>query len=176
MMMLLIAPTTFKMLEYFGDIVVYKGNKLEDKILRVFTGEWTHTALRINRGSAQSLNYLGKTKHNLDNPKIDYHEYIILRHKEITEVKQRMLRRLNKTCNSNYDLKLLLQIAFKKMLGGQPDSENMFHKGKSNCSSRIAQMYDVTGLEVNPYIHFSQMEPHHFIDNPNFKIVGEWKR
>lgn len=161
---------------FFGDVVVYLGNNLESKILKPFTGDFTHSALRLNRNTAQSLDLCGKMKHNLNTPRDCYNQYIILRHKKMDQKKQRDLSRLNRKTNSNYDLQLIFQIGLKKLFGNQPDKQNMYHPGKSHCGSRIAHMYEIVGLETNPYIHFSQTEPIHFLNSPNFKIIGEWKR
>ena len=161
---------------FFGDVVIYKGNCLESKILKPFIGEFTHSALRLNRGTAQSLDIWGIMKHDLNKPDDCYNEYIILRHKEIVQRTQKDLSRLNRKTNSNYDLQLIFQIALKKILGNQPDRKNMYHPGKSHCSSRIAHMYEIVGLEINPYIHFSQIEPKHFLDSLKFKVIEEWKK
>lgn len=160
----------------FGDVVIYKGHMLEDKILNLFIGEWTHAALRTYKGTAISHNIWGKTKHNLNIPKKDYNEYLILRHKEITPYKQNRLKRLNRYCNSDYDLQLIFQIATKKIFKEEPDRKNMYHKGKSTCTSRIAHMYRLAGLHINEDIHFSQIEPFHFLDSKYFDVIYEWQR
>lgn len=161
--------------DFFGDVVVYKGNDLESRLLRIFTGDITHSAMRTKRNVAESLNLWGPVKHNLVHPKECYDEYIILRHKEITPEHRKNLRRLHLQTNSKYDLKLIFDIMVRKLQEYIPNKIDMSHEGKSDCSSRIAMMYHVLDLEINRDVHYSQIEPHHFLDSPYFEKIGEWK-
>lgn len=162
--------------DYFGDVIIYKGNGIESKILKPFTGEWTHTALRINRGTAQSLDFWGKLKHDLYSPNKIYDEYIILRHKDINKGNQKSLSRLNRMTKSEYDLKLLFNLAFRKIMGYESNQKDISNPDKSNCSTRVSHMFDILELRINWNIHYSQIEPHHFLESQHFEQVGEWKR
>ena len=89
---------------------------------------------------------------------------------------QRNLKRLNSETSSSYDLKLLFKLAKRKLQGHIPNNLDFSHYGRSNCSSRIAQMFNVLDLEINRDVHFSQIEPSHFVDSSYFDLVGEWKK
>lgn len=165
------------MRNFFGDVVVYKGNSLEAKILKIFTGEFTHSALRINEDYAESLDWFGHLEHNLKKPKKHYLEYVILRHKEMTPEIQRNLERFrNSQTFESYDLKLLFKLAKRKLQGYIPNKLNFSNYGKTNCSSELAEVFDVFDLKINRDIHYSQIEPHHFVDSRYFDVVGDWKR
>jgi hypothetical protein len=52
----------------------------------------------------------------------------------------------------------------------------MGEKNLFTCSSRIAMIYGMAGIEIIPRIHFSQIEPHHFAESENFEFSRKWMK
>lgn len=162
------------MVDVFGDIVIYEGNDIIDRVIKSFTGKYTHCAIRTREESAKGIDLWGDISHDLLDPMDCYNSYIIVRHKYITPEKREKLRELHKVTSNDYDLKLLFKILYRKLRKKVPDLEDLSITGKFNCSSRIAKMYVQANLEIGDINH-SQMEPYHFL-NKYFEIIKEWKR
>lgn len=158
----------------FGDVILYEGNDLESKILKPFTGKYTHCAIRTREEVAKGIDLWGDVSHDLLDPMNCYNSYVILRHKFITSEKRDKLRELHKVTPNDYDLKLLFKILYRKLGKKAPNLEDLSTLGKFDCSSRIAKMYVQANLEIGDINH-SQFEPVHFLSK-YFEIIKEWKK
>ena len=48
---------------------------------------------------------------------------------------------------------------------------------RHDCSALCAMVHEIHQLgKVINDVHYSQIEPHHFLNNPKYEIIGEWKR
>ena len=159
-----------------GDIVLMEGHSLEARIINHFTPQPLHAAVRTGINTAEGLQVYGMLKHDLSSPQEEYTRYLILEHTQMTPIKRMTLERLHKELSTDYDILLIFELALKKFMGHEPDIRDMSHKDKYTCDSRIAAMYEGIGIYINHDIHSSQIESHHFLENPEFKVIYEWKR
>ncbi len=158
----------------FGDVVLFEGKDFEGKILRPFTGKYHYCAIQTGEETARVIDMWGDVAHDLFEPMDCYKSYVIMRHKNITSELRDNLKMLHKTMSNDYDLKLIFELFFRKLIGKKPDLEDLSRVDKFNCSSRIAKMYVNIGLELGNVNH-SQFEPRHFISK-YFDEVRLWKR
>ena len=167
----------------YGDVVLFKGNDKESRIIEFFlqkmgdsTSPYVHSALRTRRHRAESIGFRGYQVYNLNHPPEWCDEFVILRHKDMTSSKRRELRKLNRICSRNYDWGLILKLGFNSFIPQNSISDDLSTENEYTCTSRIALMYNLLKMSVIEGVHYSQINPEHFIDGGNFEVMNEWKR
>lgn len=101
--------------EYFGDVVLYWGNSLPAKILRIFTGsDISHCAVRINKTRAESVELdEGLMIHDLENPRDIYYAYAILKRKGMTSEDRIRMKAIYDSLGKEYDLYRIWRLAWR---------------------------------------------------------------
>lgn len=163
---------------YFGDAVIYGGMAKSSKVIRIFTkSTFTHCALRIDEDTAESIDWPPKVLiHDLNDPKEEYLRYEIYRPRGITALQREALEILNENIAREYDVGLILKLASRHILKKGYSVEDLAKENLFVCSSRMAMLYEMVGIEVLPKVHFSQIEPQHFGESPNFVKIADWVR
>lgn len=158
--------------EYFGDPVVYISTSLESKVIRLFNKQQiTHSALRISENYAESLNLSGYILHDLQDPRDIYTSYMILVHKDMTKGKRRLMKTFNKLLPKQYDLRCVLKMGLRHVLGKKQDNENLASVSGNTCSNKIELLYRGLDLKTgNEDKHWSQIEPSDLINLKYFRI------
>ncbi len=67
-------------------------------------------------------------------------------------------------------------MAKRKIFGKKSDLEDLSLPNKFICTSRLAFIYHLLELPISDEIHWSQIEPSHFIENKYFDKIGFWIR
>ena len=158
---------------FFGDVVIYEGNDLEDKVIKYFTKDFTHAAIRTSRKDAHSIRYGKEKHHDLIHPRDGYNRYLILEHKNMISIRRKWLKQLHEIVNKDYDLELIFKLGLRKLFRIEPNEKDLSIKRKFTCSSRIAYLYNRIKLPISDDIHWSQIEPRHFYESPYFEVVKE---
>ncbi len=196
-------------LRYFGDVVLYRSNNWEGKGIGWFTeSKFTHCALRTGKNKAEGvrLNYWNLLpfvkkrefirKHDLENPRKEYVEYLILRHKRMNLLGRIGARKIYNGMNiEDYDVRLFLRKAVnhgirklrkKLRLKEIPssDSRDLSREGSYLCGSVTAKpLSPLEKLTTKLNIDWSQVEPQNFLED-DFEVIergfrgenGEWIR
>lgn len=126
--------------------------------------------MRIDDFQVFSINRYGQDIDDLRQSK--YKSHLILKHKEIETYHREKLKDLHEHIGIEYNIRLLLRFGLAHILSLNRTKDISNGKtDKSVCSTRIAKIYSLAGLKVHPDYHYSQIEPHHFL-NFFFEIVG----
>ena len=160
---------------YIGDILVISSDYWQGRIIKPFTGEYNHTAMRTHPNMAMAIYPNGFEKCILSDPPEEWASYIMLRHRGLNEKDRDELKRLNRNLSKKYDLNLLFKLAWRQMKGIEPGSEDLSGNG-FDCSSRPARMYEMLDYPIIDGIHSSQIRPVHFLESEYFDEVRHWKR
>jgi len=165
------------MFKDYGNVVLFEGNDLQSKAIRLFTkSRYVHAGIQVHRNVVVCVTPRGKTKRYLSEPGHWIDSYLILEHLEIDPIKRRKIRHNNNKLPDNYDQGIILRLALRHLLRKEPDLEDIARNGGFDCSSKPAYLYNIEGLQVIGGVNYSQVEPHHFLEGGNFKVVKEWKR
>ena len=161
----------------FGDVVVFKSNSLEARLITAITkNKYNHCALRTEETKAKNITRRGTLEYDLSNPTGRYDSYIILEHKEITPRRREQLYLWDKLVKNNYSTRSILTLASRHLLGMEKNYDRIIKPGKLNCSTRIALIYKMVFIPILRDIHHTQIEPNDFLDSPYFEVIKEWKR
>lgn len=165
------------MYEKYGDIVLFDGNDNLSRIIRAFNGQkYIHSGLLVEKDTASQLNRFGKEVFvNLRDSK-DHDSCVVLRHRYVTNSDREKLKQRYEELvrNSKYDLLAIAKLGLRHKLGLKPDGKNVLRNGRHICCSLDSLVYELlTGLPVISGVHYSQTEPHHFLQSKHFEIVEE---
>lgn len=161
--------------KYIGDILVIESEFWQGKLIKPFTGNYNHSAIRTHPNQASSVVFGGIEKYFLSDVPDKWKSYIILRHKYITNSDREKLRKLNKLLPKKYDVKLLLKLAWRQFNEIELDGDILSRDG-FDCSSRPARLYEMLGYPVIDNVDSSQIRPIHFLESKYFEPIMEFKR
>ncbi|MBI4116551.1 hypothetical protein HY449_02300 [Candidatus Pacearchaeota archaeon] len=167
------------MYENYGDVVLFDGNDRFSKIIRLFNGQqYIHSGLLVDENTASQLSRFGEeVLVNLLDSK-DHDSCLILRHKKITSSDREMLKKYYEEIvrNSGYDMLAIVKLGIRHKFGIKPDGKNILRNGRNICCSLDSLVYErLTGLPVLEGVHYSQTEPHHFLQSQHFEIARKIK-
>lgn len=165
------------MYKNYGNIVLFEGKDWESRVVSFFTkSKYNHVAIQVRRNVTMSITRNGKSRRYLNSPGDWVDSYLILEHKEINPTNRRRMRKNNNQLTDEYDTGILLRLAFRHVIGKEPDLEDISRGGGFNCSNKPAYLYNLEGRKIMDGVHSSQIEPQHYLEGGYFEIIQEWRR
>ena len=160
----------------FGDVVLYKSQTLEGKVIGQFSSPFNHSAMQVSPNRAQATTWNGEELYYLDAPKREHTGYVILRHNDITDLKRDRLEMFDRITSRNYNTKTIFEMALVNVLKLDKTApiRTNWKKGGFTCSNRIAYLYRLINLDLGD-VHWSQYQPSDFL-NDNFRVVKVWSK
>ena len=161
------------MYERYGDVVLLDGDDAFSRAIRFFNGQrYVHCGVLVERGVFSQLNRKGEEIFLHLDDKRDHNSYIILKHREATLAKRDLFKRNYEELvrTHDYDMLAILKLAAKHTLVkcgiGFPEEINILREGMTMCSALTSLGHELTydGFKVRKGVHFSQTEPHHFLE------------